>query len=141
MVVALMHNGCAVSHIAADSHGPASWRRYGYYVSARVIMKSHVAKRSVNVAGRKTSVSLEEAFWESMKEISRTRRLAVSDLVDEINSNRHEGNLSSAIRLFVLTYFKDRGAAGAGSELGGETADIKPASSGTVPHSRDANPA
>jgi predicted DNA-binding ribbon-helix-helix protein len=76
------------------------------------IMKSHVAKRSVIVAGHKTSVSLEEAFWDGMKEISRIRKMTLSDLANEVNSNRHEGNLSSAIRLFVLSHFKSRAAPG-----------------------------
>lgn len=75
-------------------------------------MKSHVAKRSVIVAGHKTSVSLEEAFWDGMKEISRIRKMTLSDLANEVNSNRHEGNLSSAIRLFVLSHFKSRAAPG-----------------------------
>ena len=69
-------------------------------------MKSSVGKRSVVVAGHKTSVSLEEAFWNGLKEISRLRDMTLSELIDEINGNRPQGNLSSAIRLFVLDYFK-----------------------------------
>ena len=71
-------------------------------------MKSPVVKRSIVVAGHKTSVSLEEAFWNSMKEISRERAVTLSDLVGEINTARQQGNLSSAIRLFVLDYFRTR---------------------------------
>ena len=71
-------------------------------------MKSSVAKRSIVVAGRKTSVSLEEAFWNGLKEISKLRDMTLSELIDEINGNRPQGNLSSAIRLFVLDYFKSR---------------------------------
>ena len=71
-------------------------------------MKSSVGKRSVVVAGHKTSVSLEEAFWNGLKEISKLRDMTLSELIDEINGNRPEGNLSSAIRLFVLDYFKSR---------------------------------
>ena len=69
-------------------------------------MKSPVVKRSIVVAGHKTSVSLEEAFWNGMKEISGTRDMTLSELVGEIDSNRQQGNLSSAIRLFVLDYFR-----------------------------------
>ena len=69
-------------------------------------MKSSVGKRSIVVAGHKTSVSLEEAFWNGLKEISGLRDMTLSELVDEINGNRQQGNLSSAIRLFVLDYFK-----------------------------------
>lgn len=71
-------------------------------------MKSPVVKRSIVVAGHKTSVSLEEAFWNGMKEISTARGLTLSELVAEIDQARRHGNLSSAIRLFVLDYFRSR---------------------------------
>jgi predicted DNA-binding ribbon-helix-helix protein len=71
-------------------------------------MKSPVVKRSIVVAGHKTSVSLEEAFWNGMKEISHARSVTLSELVGEIDTNRNQGNLSSAIRLFVLDHFKTR---------------------------------
>ena len=74
-------------------------------------MKSPVVKRSIVVAGHKTSVSLEEAFWNGMKEISGIRDMTLSELVGEIDSNRQQGNLSSAIRLFVLDYFHTRAMA------------------------------
>ena len=76
-------------------------------------MKSPVVKRSIVVAGHKTSVSLEEAFWNGMKEISGLRNITLSELVGEIDSNRQQGNLSSAIRLFVLDYFRSRAQAAA----------------------------
>ena len=76
-------------------------------------MKSPVVKRSIVVAGHKTSVSLEEAFWNGMKEISGLRNMTLSELVGEIDNNRQQGNLSSAIRLFVLDYFRSRAMAGA----------------------------
>ena len=81
-------------------------------------MKSPVVKRSVVVAGHKTSVSLEEAFWSSMKEISIVRDMTLSELVGEIDKGREQGNLSSAIRLFVLDYFRSRatGTAAAGPQ-------------------------
>jgi predicted DNA-binding ribbon-helix-helix protein len=71
-------------------------------------MKSPVVKRSIVVAGHKTSVSLEEAFWNGMKEISGERNLTLSELVGEIDGHRQQGNLSSAIRLFVLDHFRKR---------------------------------
>lgn len=71
-------------------------------------MKSPVVKRSIVVANHKTSVSLEEAFWNGMKEISSARNMTLSELVGEIDGNRQQGNLSSAIRLFVLEYFRSR---------------------------------
>ena len=67
-------------------------------------MKSLVVKRSVVIAGHKTSVSLEDAFWKSLKEIANERDMTPSDLIGEINSERQHGNLSSAIRLFVLGF-------------------------------------
>jgi predicted DNA-binding ribbon-helix-helix protein len=73
-------------------------------------MKSPVVKRSIVLGGHKTSVSLEEAFWIGMKEVAGQRSMTLSELVGEIDTNRHQGNLSSAIRLFVLDYFRSRGA-------------------------------
>lgn len=65
-------------------------------------MKSLVVKRSIVIAGHKTSVSLEDAFWRGLKEIANDKHLTVSDMVGEIDTGRRQGNLSSAIRLFVL---------------------------------------
>ena len=69
-------------------------------------MKSPVVKRSIVIAGHKTSVSLEEAFWKGLKDIAIARDLTLSDLVASIDTGRHEGNLSSAIRLFVLDHYR-----------------------------------
>jgi predicted DNA-binding ribbon-helix-helix protein len=76
--------------------------------AVRCLMKSPIVKRSIVVAGHKTSVSLEEAFWNGMREISSLRDMTLSELVGEIDRNREQGNLSSAIRLFVLDYFRSR---------------------------------
>lgn len=65
-------------------------------------MKSMVIKRSIVIAGHKTSVSLEDAFWGGLKEIARRQQMTLSTMVGEIDSARQQGNLSSAIRLFVL---------------------------------------
>jgi predicted DNA-binding ribbon-helix-helix protein len=69
-------------------------------------MKSPVVKRSIVVGGHKTSVSLEDAFWDSLKEIGRERHMTLSDLVAAIDSRRQHANLSSAIRLFVLDFYR-----------------------------------
>ncbi len=74
-------------------------------------MKSPVVKRSIVIAGHKTSVSLEDAFWKGLKEIAGLRDLTLSDLVSTIDSERRHGNLSSAIRLFVLDYYRSQTAA------------------------------
>jgi len=65
-----------------------------------------VVKRSVVVAGHRTSISLEDAFWKSLKEIARERGTTLSRLVETIDSTRGEANLSSAIRLFVLDHYR-----------------------------------
>jgi predicted DNA-binding ribbon-helix-helix protein len=69
-------------------------------------MKSPVVKRSIVIAGHKTSVSLEDAFWTGLKEIAARRDLTLSDMVATIDQDRRHGNLSSAIRLFVLDYYR-----------------------------------
>lgn len=71
-------------------------------------MKSAVIKRSIVVAGHKTSVSLEDAFWEALKTIAGGRRVTLSDLVAAIDAARRHGNLSSALRLFVLDHYRGR---------------------------------
>jgi predicted DNA-binding ribbon-helix-helix protein len=71
-------------------------------------MKSSIVKRSVMVAGRKTSVSLEDAFWTTFREIADGRHMTLSELADVINSERMDGNLSSAIRLFVLAFYRNQ---------------------------------
>jgi predicted DNA-binding ribbon-helix-helix protein len=71
-------------------------------------MKSPVVKRSIVVAGHKTSVSLEDAFWKGLKEIAGGRHVTLSDLVAAIDSERRHGNLSSAIRLFVLDFYRNQ---------------------------------
>ena len=67
---------------------------------------SQVLKRSINIAGRKTSVSLEDVFWTALREIAATRKTPLSDLVSAIDKERKHVNLSSAIRLFVLEYYR-----------------------------------
>jgi predicted DNA-binding ribbon-helix-helix protein len=75
-------------------------------------MKSSVVKRSIVLAGHKTSVSLEDAFWEGLKEIAKTKRKTLSDLVGSIDTEREHGNLSSTLRLFVLDHYQKRIASG-----------------------------
>ena len=71
-------------------------------------MKSPVVKRSIVIAGHKTSVSLEDAFWGGLKDIAASRNMTLSDLVGSIDTDRRQGNLSSAIRLFVLDYYRSQ---------------------------------
>ena len=67
---------------------------------------SQVLKRTIYVAGHKTGVSLEDAFWSALKKIAVTRKISLSDLVSTIANERKCGNLSSAIRLFVLDHYR-----------------------------------
>ena len=69
-------------------------------------MKSPVVKRSIVIAGHKTSVSLEDAFWKSLKEIAIGRGATLSNLVTSIDVERQQGNLSSCLRLFVLEVYR-----------------------------------
>jgi predicted DNA-binding ribbon-helix-helix protein len=76
-------------------------------------MKSPVVKRSIVITGHKTSVSLEDAFWSGLKDIAASRNMTLSELVASIDGDRRQGNLSSAIRLFVLDHYRTL-AGGAG---------------------------
>ena len=69
-------------------------------------MKSSVVKRSVMISGHKTSVSLEDPFWSGLKEIAHSERATLPELLAKIDRERERGNLSSAIRLFVLDQVK-----------------------------------
>ena len=71
-------------------------------------MKSPVVKRSIVIAGHKTSVSREDAFWRGLKEIASGRDMTLSDLVAAIDAERQHGNLSSAIRLYVLDFYRNQ---------------------------------
>jgi predicted DNA-binding ribbon-helix-helix protein len=68
--------------------------------------KSRVIKRSIVIAGHKTSVSLEDQFWDALREIATARGTAVGTLVSTIDCDREHNNLSSAIRLFVLDHYR-----------------------------------
>ena len=71
-------------------------------------MKSPVIKRSIVIAGHKTSVSIEDAFWTALKEIALARRQSLAELIGAIDGARRGRNLSSAIRVFVLDYYRGR---------------------------------
>ena len=74
-----------------------------------------IRKRSVVVSGHKTSVSLEGAFWRELATMARRRGISVNHLIGAIDAAR-AGNLSSAIRIFVLEELQGRAEAGAGTE-------------------------
>jgi predicted DNA-binding ribbon-helix-helix protein len=69
-------------------------------------MKSSIVKHSVCIAGRRTSISLEDEFWGELRKIA--RNMSVSALIRDIQVNRQSGNLCSAIRLFVVGFYRDQ---------------------------------
>jgi predicted DNA-binding ribbon-helix-helix protein len=70
--------------------------------------KRIIAKRSIVISGRQTSVSVEDQFWTGLAEIATELKLPIRALVTSINTDREHSNLSSAIRVFVLRYYRDR---------------------------------
>lgn len=71
-------------------------------------MAAGIVKRSVSIAGHRTSISLEEPFWQILREIAEREKLSVQALIGRIDAERGEQNLSSAIRVFVLMDLRDR---------------------------------
>jgi predicted DNA-binding ribbon-helix-helix protein len=71
-------------------------------------MASTIIKRSVELDGHKTSVSLEDEFWKVLKEIATARGMTLSGLIASIDRTRCRGNLSSALRLFILESYRDQ---------------------------------
>ena len=74
-------------------------------------MQFAVVKRSIVIAGHRTSVSLEDDFWSGLKEIGREHKMTLASLIADINGRRLDTNLSSAVRLFVLRHFRSKNIA------------------------------
>ena len=73
-------------------------------------MSTGIVKRSISIAGHRTSISLEEPFWEELRTIATARGLSVQALVGTIDAGRGQQNLSSAIRVFVLKALREKPA-------------------------------
>ena len=71
-------------------------------------IKSLVVRRSVVIAGHKKSISLEEEFWTSLSEIARHQNMTLATLLAEIDSERYQGSLSSAVRLYVTEFYREQ---------------------------------
>ncbi len=69
-------------------------------------MSQTVKKRSVEIAGHRTSLSLEEAFWRALKRIAARDGVSINKLIEQIDRVRG-GNLSSAVRIYVLKRLED----------------------------------
>lgn len=66
-----------------------------------------IKKRSVDIAGHRTSVSIEAPFWDALRDIAERKKVSINELIATIDGAR-EGNLSSAIRVFVLRDLQSR---------------------------------
>jgi predicted DNA-binding ribbon-helix-helix protein len=73
-------------------------------------LKSSVLKRSVIVGRHRTSVSLEDPFWNELRAIATERQIELSELIGGIDSERQCANLSSAIRIFVFEHRRNQAA-------------------------------
>jgi predicted DNA-binding ribbon-helix-helix protein len=92
------------SGIASPNHGTIPRE---LHVLRGGTMKSSLIKRSVVIGGSKTSISLEDQFWNILKEIAHARGATLAQTLTEIDKTRQHQNRSSAIRLFVLGYVRD----------------------------------
>jgi predicted DNA-binding ribbon-helix-helix protein len=75
-------------------------------IEPAALAESRVQKRSVRIDGHQTSITVEEDFWQGLKDIARKRELPLSNLLTDIHKQRAHPNLSSAIRLFVLEHYR-----------------------------------
>jgi len=75
-------------------------------------MRSSISKRSIVIGGHKTSVSLEDVFWSDLKQIAHAEETTLSELIAKIDESRQRGNLSSAIRLYVLEHIRTKSGRG-----------------------------
>jgi predicted DNA-binding ribbon-helix-helix protein len=73
-------------------------------------VKSQIGKRSLKINGHPTSVSLEDDFWNALREIAAAQDTTAQGLVLKINKERTDNNLSSAVRLHILSYYRERDA-------------------------------
>lgn len=76
-------------------------------MSSEAPIPDRIRKRSVIVSGHRTSVSLEETFWEALAELANKRDVSINHLVTEID-RENQNNLSSAIRVYILRTFRER---------------------------------
>jgi predicted DNA-binding ribbon-helix-helix protein len=71
-------------------------------------MSAGIVKRSVSIAGHRTSISLEQPFWEGLRKIAEREAVSIQALIGRIDAERGEQNLSSAIRVFVFDKMRVR---------------------------------
>ncbi len=64
-------------------------------------------KHSFNILGHQTSITLEDEFWQALKTIAKDKDKSLAQIVANIDNKRKDENLSSAVRVFILQYYKD----------------------------------
>ncbi len=95
-----------IRECVSDEPLPFAHHKTGHSMTSD--MKSAVAKRSVVISGHKTSVSLEDPFWNEVQAIAKSRHMTVSTLLHRIDHDRQNANLSSAIRVYVLQHLREQ---------------------------------
>ena len=75
----------------------------GRAASVGTVHPTDLSKHSIVIAGHRTSISLERAFWDALRKIARERQVSIASLVATVDADRGEANLSSALRVFVLS--------------------------------------
>jgi predicted DNA-binding ribbon-helix-helix protein len=94
-------------------------------------MNTSVKKRSIVIDHHKTSISLEDKFWACLRQIARERATTASELVAMLDAGRDGGNLSSAIRVFVLDHYRNNLAGTALPRLGDQSGALSDQNAGT----------
>lgn len=90
-------------------------------------MKSAIAKRSIVLNQHKTSISLEDDFWNCLREIADEKKMKLTTLLLQIDNDRNNANLSSAIRVFVFNEMRAQAAAVTGAAAAGNwPVEVKP---------------
>jgi predicted DNA-binding ribbon-helix-helix protein len=87
-------------------------------------MKSGIVKRSIVLAGHKTSVSLENEFWDGLHRIAEQQEKPMPMLLQQIDRGRNHANMSSAIRIFVLEHFRAQAMTARPAHSGGAAARL-----------------
>jgi len=105
-VLAARHRFFTLSNLADSRH----FFRMGNDIAKEQAVQSAVIKRSIVLAGHRTSVSIEDEFWFALKEIANRKATTLSALVAQIDSKRTHNNLSSAVRQYVLAHYRERTA-------------------------------
>jgi predicted DNA-binding ribbon-helix-helix protein len=86
----------------AASTAISALRRQSMAIEPLLLDGLRMAKRSISIAGHRTSFSLEDAFWAELNDIARSRGISLAKLVESVDAERSGANLSSALRVFVL---------------------------------------